>query len=202
MWIWVGGSAAWEAPLSPTRMARCTLPSNGSALRSSNLRCQLTADWSVHSQSDNLSLPKMPGRAALVAPLVIVKRVNCRVQIGNQSPDVDPADLSSAWEVTQRLLRQRAISSGHDISDGGIAAALLEMAFASNAGIQVSASQAATQKRTGNTFLAGRAVGGLPEWSVGGSSTPRSPRRRGLPATGRLGGTVTIGGGLLGGSVL
>jgi phosphoribosylformylglycinamidine (FGAM) synthase-like enzyme len=59
------------------------------------------------------------------------------LQIGNSSPDVDPADLKSMWGVTQGLLRKRAISAGHDISDGGIAVALAEMAFAGNVGIQV-----------------------------------------------------------------
>jgi len=57
------------------------------------------------------------------------------VQIGDTSPDVDPADLKAMWEVTQGLLRERAISAGHDISDGGIAVALAEMAFAGNVGI-------------------------------------------------------------------
>ena len=45
--------------------------------------------------------------------------------------------LGAAWEVTQRLLRDRAISAGHDVSDGGVAVALLEMAFAGNCGLQV-----------------------------------------------------------------
>ena len=48
-----------------------------------------------------------------------------------------PKTLAAAFEVTQTLLRQRCISAGHDISDGGIAVALLEMAFAGNTGIQV-----------------------------------------------------------------
>lgn len=37
----------------------------------------------------------------------------------------------------QGLIDKRAISSGHDISDGGIAVTLLEMAFAGNCGITV-----------------------------------------------------------------
>lgn len=59
------------------------------------------------------------------------------MQIGVESPDVVIEDLQAAWEVTQRLLRKRLISAGHDISDGGIAVALLEMAFAGNLGFQV-----------------------------------------------------------------
>ena len=48
-----------------------------------------------------------------------------------------PAALKGAWEATQELLRQRKISVGHDISDGGLAVALLEMAFSGNTGLTV-----------------------------------------------------------------
>lgn len=37
----------------------------------------------------------------------------------------------------QALIDKRAVASGHDISDGGIVVALLEMAFAGNCGIEV-----------------------------------------------------------------
>ena len=50
---------------------------------------------------------------------------------------MEPEALRGAWEATQALLRVRALSAGHDISDGGAAVALLEMAFAGNAGIEV-----------------------------------------------------------------
>lgn len=66
-------------------------------------------------------------------------------QVGDASPDVSPADLASMWEVTQTLLQERTISAGHDISDGGIAVALAEMAFAGNLGIKVSSLQKSTQ---------------------------------------------------------
>jgi phosphoribosylformylglycinamidine (FGAM) synthase-like enzyme len=38
---------------------------------------------------------------------------------------------------SQGLIDKRAVASGHDISDGGIIVALLEMAFAGNCGIHV-----------------------------------------------------------------
>ena len=57
------------------------------------------------------------------------------LQIGHESPDVEIGALGAAFAVTQRLLEERRISAGHDISDGGIAVALLEMAFAGNTGI-------------------------------------------------------------------
>ena len=48
-----------------------------------------------------------------------------------------PSALKGAWEATQQLLRQRKISAGHDISDGGLATTLLEMSFSGNTGISV-----------------------------------------------------------------
>lgn len=51
-------------------------------------------------------------------------------QIGDDCPDVDPIVLRGMWEVMQRLVEQGEVASGHDISDGGLATTLLEMAFA------------------------------------------------------------------------
>lgn len=58
-------------------------------------------------------------------------------QIGNDCPDVVPAQLKAAWGAVQSLVKQGLLSAGHDISDGGIATTLLEMAFAGNCGISV-----------------------------------------------------------------
>ncbi|CAL5220912.1 g3007 [Coccomyxa viridis] len=58
-------------------------------------------------------------------------------QVGDEVPDVASSALKGAWEATQQLLRQRKISAGHDISDGGIVTALLEMSFSGNTGISV-----------------------------------------------------------------
>jgi hypothetical protein len=51
-------------------------------------------------------------------------------QLGDSSPDVAAAHLKGMWEVTQGLLAAGTVSAGHDISDGGIATTVLEMAFA------------------------------------------------------------------------
>ena len=59
------------------------------------------------------------------------------MQVGDEVPDVAPSALKGAWEATQQLLRQRKISAGHDISDGGLATTLLEMSFSGNTGISV-----------------------------------------------------------------
>jgi phosphoribosylformylglycinamidine synthase len=55
-------------------------------------------------------------------------------QIGNDCPDVVPAQLKAAWEAVQSVVKQDLVSAGHDISDGGIATTLLEMAFAGGFG--------------------------------------------------------------------
>eukprot|EP00245_Coleochaete_scutata_P014824 TRINITY_DN6413_c0_g1_i1.p1 TRINITY_DN6413_c0_g1~~TRINITY_DN6413_c0_g1_i1.p1 ORF type:complete len:531 (-),score=70.22 TRINITY_DN6413_c0_g1_i1:315-1682(-) len=51
---------------------------------------------------------------------------------------MDDVDLfRHAFETVQKLIDRRMISAGHDISDGGIVSAVLEMAFAGNCGINV-----------------------------------------------------------------
>nr|XP_033800859.1 phosphoribosylformylglycinamidine synthase isoform X1 [Geotrypetes seraphini] len=62
----------------------------------------------------------------------------CYSQLGDQSPDMDnPEILKACFNVTQTLLRASLLSSGHDVSDGGLITCLLEMAFAGNYGIEV-----------------------------------------------------------------
>lgn len=58
-------------------------------------------------------------------------------QLGDESPDVQTAHVKAAYNATQQLIADGKISAGHDISDGGIATTLLEMAFAGDCGIQV-----------------------------------------------------------------
>jgi len=51
-------------------------------------------------------------------------------QMGDVAPDMDDrAYFKAAWETTQDLVRERKISAGHDVSDGGVVVALAEMAF-------------------------------------------------------------------------
>nr|XP_055162507.1 phosphoribosylformylglycinamidine synthase isoform X1 [Nyctereutes procyonoides] len=62
----------------------------------------------------------------------------CFSQLGEQPPNLDlPENLVRAFSVTQGLLRDRLLCSGHDVSDGGLITCLLEMAFAGNCGIEV-----------------------------------------------------------------
>ncbi|PKL72554.1 phosphoribosylformylglycinamidine synthase [Candidatus Kuenenbacteria bacterium HGW-Kuenenbacteria-1] len=59
-------------------------------------------------------------------------------QIGNQSPDVDDAEiLKQSFLAIQELIEKDLIISGHDRSDGGLITTLLEMAFAGNCGLKI-----------------------------------------------------------------
>lgn len=59
-------------------------------------------------------------------------------QIGNESPDLEDFEqLKVAVHVTQQLIDNEMILSGHDRSDGGLVVTLMEMAFAGNCAINV-----------------------------------------------------------------
>lgn len=59
-------------------------------------------------------------------------------QIGDECPDMkDSKLLVSAFKTIQEMIDNKMILSGHDISDGGLIIALLEMAFAGNRGLSV-----------------------------------------------------------------
>ena len=59
-------------------------------------------------------------------------------QVGDASPDMDDvAQFHRAFNVTQDLVGEGLIRAGHDVSDGGLVCALLEMAFAGNCGLDV-----------------------------------------------------------------
>lgn len=68
-------------------------------------------------------------------------------QLGDDCPDVDPAQLRAAFEATQRLIREPGlVLAGHDVSDGGLAVAALEMAFAGNRGLELTLPAAAGER--------------------------------------------------------
>ena len=59
-------------------------------------------------------------------------------QTGDNSPDVeDPSLLRLAFHAVQELISGGRILAGHDRSDGGLAAALAEMAMAGNCGTRI-----------------------------------------------------------------
>ncbi|XP_006899247.1 PREDICTED: phosphoribosylformylglycinamidine synthase [Elephantulus edwardii] len=81
-----------------------------------------------------LYVPLSPGQHRLGGTAL----AQCFSQLGEQPPDLDlPKNLVRAFTVTQGLLKDRLLCSGHDVSDGGLVTCLLEMAFAGNCGIVV-----------------------------------------------------------------
>lgn len=59
-------------------------------------------------------------------------------QIGDESPDVEcPEIIKNSFYAIQTLIQEDLILSGHDISDGGLITALLEMAFSGNCGLSI-----------------------------------------------------------------
>ena len=59
-------------------------------------------------------------------------------QVGNDVPDlVSVSELARAFQIVQRLVKQRLVVSVHDRSDGGLLTAVLEMAFAGNVGLSL-----------------------------------------------------------------
>ncbi|CAL1374565.1 unnamed protein product [Linum trigynum] len=57
-------------------------------------------------------------------------------QIGDECPDLDDVSyLKKVFDGVQDLITDEIISSGHDISDGGLLVCALEMAFAGNRGL-------------------------------------------------------------------
>lgn len=62
----------------------------------------------------------------------------CFGQLGNDCPDLeDPLLLKKTFSLVQLLIDRKLIFAGHDISDGGLITALLEMAFSGSSGIKI-----------------------------------------------------------------
>ncbi|XP_068100125.1 phosphoribosylformylglycinamidine synthase [Hyperolius riggenbachi] len=81
-----------------------------------------------------LYVPLSPGRHRLGGSAL----AQCYSQLGEETPDLDdPQTLVNCFQVTQKLLKDRCLSAGHDVSDGGLITCLLEMAFAGNCGLDV-----------------------------------------------------------------
>ncbi|KAL6581115.1 hypothetical protein OROMI_007038 [Orobanche minor] len=59
-------------------------------------------------------------------------------QVGDECPDLDDVlYLKSVFNAVQNLIAEELVSSGHDISDGGLLVSVLEMAFAGNCGVDL-----------------------------------------------------------------
>jgi phosphoribosylformylglycinamidine synthase len=88
---------------------------------------------------------KVPGNALI---LIDLSGGNARLggsalaqawqQVGDQTPDVEDADLlRRAFTAVQDLVGDGRVVSAHDRSDGGLIAAVAEMAFAGNVGVGI-----------------------------------------------------------------
>ncbi|XP_054263875.1 phosphoribosylformylglycinamidine synthase [Macrosteles quadrilineatus] len=85
-----------------------------------------------------LVLVDLSGRARLGGSAL----AQCYSQLGDTPPDVDdPQLLKRAFACTQKLIGERAVLSGHDVSDGGLVTCLLEMCFAGVVGATVDVQQ-------------------------------------------------------------
>jgi len=58
-------------------------------------------------------------------------------QVGNEAPDVDPKLLRALFKQVTSLKQKNQLLAYHDRSDGGLIAALCEMAFASRCGLRI-----------------------------------------------------------------
>ncbi len=56
---------------------------------------------------------------------------------GGSVPQVDPATCRTAWSAVASAIRSRCIAACHDVSDGGVAAAVAEMAIGGGCGARL-----------------------------------------------------------------
>lgn len=64
---------------------------------------------------------------------------------GGDVPDVDPARAAETFARLHGAIREGSVRSCHDLSEGGLAVALAEMAFAGDLGLDVSLANAPTE---------------------------------------------------------
>lgn len=114
------------------------------------VKCPGELAISVYAMSPDVSLtvtPDLKNKASSILYVAIAQGgrlggsalAQVYSQIGNEAPDLDePAKLVAAFNATQEAIEAKQILAGHDISDGGLITALLEMAFAGNLGFDVS----------------------------------------------------------------
>ncbi len=95
----------------------------------------ITPDIKLPGESDLIFVDIAEGKTRLGASVL----AQVFGQLGNESPDTDNASvLKGAFKAIQTLIAENLILAGHDISDGGLATTLLEMAFSGNCGLNIS----------------------------------------------------------------
>lgn len=94
----------------------------------------VTPDIKASGKSVIIHIDISPGRRRLGGTAL----AQCFGQLGDICPDLDdPELLKRAFNAIQLLIDRRFILSGHDISDGGLIVALLEMAFSGSSGLEI-----------------------------------------------------------------
>ncbi|XP_045765143.1 phosphoribosylformylglycinamidine synthase [Maniola jurtina] len=81
-----------------------------------------------------IHVPATPGKYRLGGSAL----AQCYKQLGNNPPDLDnPKVLKSLFKVTQKLLKEKKLLSGHDISEGGFVTTVLEMGIGGVRGLEL-----------------------------------------------------------------
>eukprot|EP00656_Telonema_subtile_P006238 TRINITY_DN12864_c0_g1_i2.p1 TRINITY_DN12864_c0_g1~~TRINITY_DN12864_c0_g1_i2.p1 ORF type:complete len:1277 (+),score=348.04 TRINITY_DN12864_c0_g1_i2:360-4190(+) len=126
-----GGGAPIKAPGSLVVSGYCTCP---------DVRDTVTPDLKGIGNaiaSTLLFVPLGPNGEYALGGSALVHTMG---QVGGPGgcPDLHSSQrLKDAFEVTQVLLAEHKVLAGHDVSDGGLVVAVLEMAFAGNCGVSV-----------------------------------------------------------------
>ncbi|MDI6800557.1 MAG: phosphoribosylformylglycinamidine synthase [Thermodesulfovibrionales bacterium] len=113
----------------------------------------ITPDIKKHGKSRLIYIDLGNGKNRLGGSAI----AHCYKQVGDESPDVDNAQLlKDAFNTIQELVDKELILSGHDRSDGGLITTLLEMAFAGNCGLDIDLRQKTDDRKqmTENEILA------------------------------------------------
>jgi phosphoribosylformylglycinamidine synthase len=119
------GDETIKSPRELVISAYCTMP---------DIRKVITPDIKRPGQSYMLFIDLSRGKCRLGGSVF----AQVLKQIGDECPDIEePALFKSAFETIQEMIDDNLILAGHDISDGGLIVALMEMAFSGNCGVDV-----------------------------------------------------------------
>ncbi|XP_076826117.1 phosphoribosylformylglycinamidine synthase-like [Clavelina lepadiformis] len=100
-----------------------------------DIRCTLTPDLKCPEGGSSLVYVPMSNSKPVLGGSALAQ---CFKQLGDCVPDLDDTGLFvKAWNILQKLIKDKRILSGHDVSDGGFITCALEMAFAGNCGIDL-----------------------------------------------------------------
>lgn len=103
-----------------------------------DIRVKVTPELKGRHSSSSLIHIDLSGRSNLKSRSGASALAQVFNQVGDCVPDIDDSGhLKRGFNVVQQLIRERKCTAGHDISDGGLLTCILEMAFASNLGLDI-----------------------------------------------------------------